>query len=95
VVRNNDARQEALPLVAPDNIKTLNVEAVICVVPVKNVSAAQLVPILRPLVPSGGHMAAMPDRNAPLIVDRSANVRLLVQIIGNLESLPKAPDKQL
>jgi type II secretory pathway component GspD/PulD (secretin) len=62
----------------------------ICVVPLKGIGAAQLVPILRPLLPSYGHLAALPDRNALLIVDRSANVRRLVEIIKTFENLPKA-----
>jgi general secretion pathway protein D len=92
VLPNVDARQLALPLVAPDNIKTQDEELVTCVVPVKNVAAAQLVPILRPLVPVWGHLAALPDRNALILVDRSGNVRRLVEIIKILESLPKAPE---
>jgi general secretion pathway protein D len=81
VLPNVDARQLALPLVAPDNIKTSDDEL-----------AAQLVPILRPLVPVWGHLAALPDRNALILVDRSGNVRRLVDIIKILESLSKAPE---
>jgi len=92
VLPNVDARQLPLPLVAPDNIKTSDDELVTCVVPVKNITAAQLVPILRPLIPVWGHLAALPDRNALILVDRSANVRRLVEIIKILESLPKALD---
>jgi general secretion pathway protein D len=92
VLPNVDARQLPLPLVAPDNIKTSDEELVTCVIPVKNISAAQLVPILRPLIPVWGHLAALPDRNALILVDRSGNVRRLVEIIKILESLPKAPE---
>jgi general secretion pathway protein D len=92
VIRSSDVRQEPLPLVEPDNIKTLGDEVVICVVPIKNIGAAQLVPVIRPLLPTWAHLAALVDRNALIIVDRSANVRLLVQIIKELEKLPKAPD---
>jgi general secretion pathway protein D len=92
VTQNTDARQAAFPLVSPDNIKTLDDEWVTCVVPVKNISAAQLIPILRPLMPQYGHMAAMPDRNAVILVDRTANVRRLVALIKILESLPRAAD---
>ena len=94
VTPNTDARQAALPVVSPDNIKTLDDEWVTCVVPLKNISAAQLIPILRPLMPQYGHMAAMPDRNALILVDRTANVRHLVELIKNLENLPKVADSQ-
>jgi general secretion pathway protein D len=91
VVPNADVRQAALPIVAPDNIKELDDEFVTCVFPVKNISAAQLVPILRPMIPQWGHLAAFPDRNALVLVDRSANVRRLVEIIRILEGLPRSP----
>jgi general secretion pathway protein D len=91
VVPNVDVRQAALPIVTPDNIKELDDEFVTCVIPVKNISAAQLVPILRPMIPQWGHLAALPDRNALVLVDRSANVRRLMEIIRILEGLPRSP----
>jgi general secretion pathway protein D len=87
-----DARQAAFPVVSPDNIKTLDDEWVTCVVPVKNISAGQLIPLLRPLMPQYGHMAAMADRNVVILVDRTANVRHLVELIKILESLPRVAD---
>jgi type II secretory pathway component GspD/PulD (secretin) len=53
---------------------------------------AQLVPILRPMMPQYGHMAALVDRNALILVDRTANVRRLVELIRILENLPKVVD---
>lgn len=92
VIPDTEARQSALPLVAPENIKTLDDEWVTCVLPVKNISAAQLVPLLRPMIPQAGHLAALPDRNALIIVDRSANVRRLVELARIIENLPKIAD---
>jgi general secretion pathway protein D len=92
VLPKTDARQAALPLIAPGSITTLDDEWITSVIPVKNISAAQLVPILRPMIPQQGHLAAFPDRNALIIVDRSANVKRLVEIIRILESLPKVVD---
>jgi general secretion pathway protein D len=91
VVPNAEVRQAPLPVVSPDNIKTLDDEYVTCVIPIRNLVAAQLVPILRPMMPQYGHLAAFADRNALLVVDRSANVRRLVEIIKILENLPKSP----
>jgi general secretion pathway protein D len=92
VIPTTDARQMASPIVAPENIKALDDEWVTCIVPVKNMSAGQLIPVLRPLVPQYGQMAALPDRNAVLLVDRAANVRRLVELIRILENLPKVGD---
>ncbi len=94
VIPNVDARQAALPVVSRENIKTLDDEWITCIVPVKNISAPQLVPMLRPLVPQWGHLSALTDRNALIIVDSSANVRRIVDIIKILENLPRAADVQ-
>ena len=44
------------------------------VILVENVGAAQLVPILRPLIPQYGHLAAHPGSNMLIISDRANNV---------------------
>lgn len=52
----------------------------------QNVSAAQLVPILRPLVPQWGHLAAYPGNNMLVISDRAGNVARLAGIIEKLDN---------
>jgi general secretion pathway protein D len=51
----------------------------------QHASAPQLVPILRPLMPQSAHLAAFPEQNAMIIVDRFENVRRLVEIIERLD----------
>jgi general secretion pathway protein D len=55
------------------------------VVAVKNVGAAQLVPILRPLIPQYGHLAAHPPSNILIISDRAANVERMLRIIDRID----------
>ena len=55
------------------------------VVQVQNVGAAQLVPILRPLIPQYGHLAAHPGSNMLIISDRSANVTRMLTIIRRID----------
>ncbi|MES2683662.1 MAG: type II secretion system secretin GspD [Pseudomonadota bacterium] len=55
------------------------------VYPVKNISAAQLVPILRPIMAQSAHLAAYPSNNMLLIVDRAGNVNRLIEIIKKLD----------
>ena len=62
----------------PDDIVTR-------VVPVRNVAAAQLVPILRPLIPQYGHLAAHPASNLLIISDRAANVDRVLRIIRRID----------
>ncbi len=55
------------------------------VVQINHVPAAQLVPILRPLIPQQGQLAAYQPSNILLISDRAANVRRLVKIIQRID----------
>ncbi len=55
------------------------------VVEVKNINAAQLIPILRPLVPQQGHLAANPENNVLVISDRAANIERLLKIIRRVD----------
>jgi general secretion pathway protein D len=52
---------------------------------VENVPAEQLVPILRPLVPQYGHLAAYPASNILIISDRSANVQRMSDIVRRID----------
>jgi general secretion pathway protein D len=54
---------------------------------VDNVAAAQLVPILRPLVPQQGHLAAYPATNVLIISDRASNVDRLLTIIRRIDQV--------
>lgn len=55
------------------------------VIQVRNVAAAQLVPILRPLIPQYGHLAAHPGSNMLIISDRAANVARMISIIRRID----------
>lgn len=55
------------------------------VIRVENVPADQLVPILRPLVPQYGHLAAYPASNILIVSDRGANVNRIIDIVGRID----------
>jgi general secretion pathway protein D len=57
------------------------------IIQVKNVTSAQLVPILRPLIPQEGHLAAYPDTNVLIISDRRRNVDRLMKIIEQIDQV--------
>ena len=69
----------------PGRVSSTSDEIVTQVVAVKNVSAAQLVPILRPLIPQYGHLAAYPASNMLIISDRASNVNRIVRIIQRID----------
>ena len=83
IIPNATARQYAGPIgtagaKGPDDIVTQ-------VVQVQNIGAAQLVPILRPLVPQYGHLVAHPGSNMLIISDRAANVGRMISIIRRID----------
>lgn len=55
------------------------------VIKVQNVPAAQLVPILRPLVPQQGHLAAYAATNTLIVTDRGSNIGRLISIIQGID----------
>src|SRR5262245_48362322 len=65
----------------PDRISATSDGIVTQVIPVHNLSAAQLVPILRPLIPQNGYLAAYAPSNILFISDRASNVSRIMRII--------------
>ena len=74
----------------PDRVSATSDEIVTQVVAVRNVSAAQLVPILRPLIPQYGHLAAYPSANILIISDRANNVNRMLRIIQRIDQASDA-----
>lgn len=83
VVPEASVRQMALPISNGD--KRPLAEYVTRIVPVKNLPAAMLVPMLRPLIPQQGHLVAMPCTNDLIIVDTFGNTQRLEQVIKSLD----------
>jgi general secretion pathway protein D len=84
ILPDANARQHpALDL--PDRVSPGSDEIVTQVIAVQNVSAAQLVPILRPLIPQYGHLAAYPASNILIVSDRAANVNRIWRIIRRID----------
>jgi len=69
----------------PETVSTTSDALVTQVIPLKNLSAAQLVPLLRPLVPPYGHLAAYNAANMLIISDRAANVSRIERIIERMD----------
>ena len=74
----------------PDRVSSASDEMVTQVIQVKNVNAAQLVPILRSLVPQNGHLQAYPPSNILIISDRAANVSRIVKIVRRIDQVGDA-----
>jgi general secretion pathway protein D len=83
-----DANARQIPgLDLPDHISATSDEIVTQVLDVKNVSAPQLVPILRPMIPQYGHLVAYPAGNILIITDRASNVNRMMRIIRRIDQV--------
>ena len=78
------AKQENVPTV--DSQRRIEPDQIVTrVIQVQNVSAAQIVPILRPLIPPQGHLAAYMPTNVLIISDSAANVERIASIISRID----------
>jgi general secretion pathway protein D len=81
-----DANARQMPNIdLPDRVKTGSDELITQVIAVENVNAAQLVPVLRPLMPQAAHMAAYPAGNILILSDRASNVSRVMRIIKRID----------
>jgi len=84
IIPSAKAKQGSIPTIKGSNALTGD-QFVTRIIAVKNVAAAQLVPILRPLIPQQGHLAAYPSKNVLIITDHSENVNRLASIIARID----------
>ena len=83
-----DANARQMPgIELPDHVSSTSDEMVTEVIDVKNLSASQLVPILRPMVPQYAHLVAYPASNILIISDRASNVNRMMRIIRRIDQV--------
>lgn len=90
VVPDAGARQLPTPVYTDARFKALDDEWVTLLLSTKNVCAAHLVPILRPLMPQAAHMAAHPQSNQMIVSDRAVNARRIAELIGRIDGAAPA-----
>lgn len=81
IIPDATAKQSGAPLAnrAPGD------QLITRVLSIEHINAAQLVPILRPLVAQQGHLAAYPTNNVLIISDRASNIRRIDRIIAEMD----------
>jgi general secretion pathway protein D len=90
IIPNTDARQVPANDL-PENVSSTSDEVVTQIITMKNISASQLVPLLRPLIPQYGHLAAYPTGNMLIISDRASNVSRIVRIVQRMDESGDEP----
>jgi type II secretory pathway component GspD/PulD (secretin) len=84
VMPDASARQWPVPIVTGRESPP-DASVVTKIIAVKSISAAQLVPVLRPMIPQYGHLVAYPCTNRLIIVDTFANVKRIEKIVESVD----------
>lgn len=82
IVPKEEGKQRSLPLSEGEEEGD---QMVTRVLRVEHVPAQRMVPVLRPLLPSHGHLVAYSDTNALIITDHAENVQRLTNIVRRLD----------
>lgn len=83
IIPDATAKQNSTPLTNRNS--TPSDQLVTRVLKINFINAAQLVPILRPLVAQQGHLAAYSATNVLIVSDRAANIRRIERIIASID----------
>ena len=83
IVQSATVKQSGAPVNDEDG--SLTEEVVTRVISARNVAAAELVKILRPMIPQYGHIAAVPQANVVIISDHADNIGRLLTIIRQVD----------
>jgi len=88
ILPRKDARTSAVPV---NNFDKLGDDSYITqVIQLDNVSAAKVLPVLRPLAPQHAHLAAYAPSNAIIISDTIANIARLREVISRIDRAGEA-----
>jgi len=81
IVPRNETRTASVPVSVSRNTKSSG-DIITQVIPVYNVSAVQLLPVLRPMVRQEAHLAAYEPSNSIVITDSAANAQRIRQLVS-------------
>jgi general secretion pathway protein D len=84
IIPEADAKQSAI-LTVSGRGQSAGDEMITRIIPVENVSAAQLVPILRPLLPQQGHLAAYAQTNILIASGLADNMERIVDLVKRID----------
>ncbi|HEY6452036.1 MAG TPA: type II secretion system secretin GspD [Steroidobacteraceae bacterium] len=74
----------------PDHVSSTSDEMVTQVLAVNNINASQLVPVLRPLMPTNAQLSAVTGANILILSDRASNVNRMMRIIARIDQVGDA-----
>lgn len=85
ILPSKDAKQSGAPVVYNGALAEAGDEVVTRLIPLRHVSAADLVPVLQPLVSSDGVLQPYPQTNSLVLTDTALNVKRLLGMLEDLD----------
>ncbi|MGI9283056.1 MAG: type II secretion system secretin GspD [Endozoicomonas sp.] len=83
IIPNTLTRQSGVPF--QESADSKSVATIIQVLKTQYLNAAQVIPIIRPLIPQTGHIAALPDSNLLLVVAQEVVIAQLEKVLDQLD----------
>lgn len=84
IVPNMEAGEQATS-VATNNAPGKGDETVVRVIPLQNISAVQLIPVLRPMLPQWSNIASYNPSNILVLMGRASNLQRIVDVIQEVD----------
>jgi general secretion pathway protein D len=84
IIPSKDARTAPVKVMTSQNLGESS-EIITQVIQLENISAAKLIPVLRPLAPQQAHMAAYAPSNAIILSDTAANINRIKKVIESID----------
>ncbi|HEX4045903.1 MAG TPA: type II secretion system secretin GspD [Gammaproteobacteria bacterium] len=84
IVPNMESGEQATPVVM-HNSPGKGEEVVVRVIPLQNVTASQLIPVLRPLLPQWSNISAYTPGNVLILLGRAGNLDRIYQIVQDVD----------
>lgn len=84
IIPNMESGEQATK-VATTRSKGKGDEVVVRVIPLENISAAQLIPVLRPMLPQWSNISAYTPGNVLVLLGRAANVERIYRVIQDID----------
>lgn len=83
VIPGVQAKESAIPLA--DDAGSLSEDTVVQILKATNISANNLVNLLKPLIPQTGYLAASPETNSIIVADRANNIRKILEVVERID----------
>src|SRR5262245_30314288 len=84
ILPSKDAKQSGAPVVYNGALATTGDEVITRLVPLRHVNAADLVPVLQPLISADGLILPYPQTNSLVLTDTALNIQRLLSMLEDL-----------